>query len=354
MKDIGNVLRGAHVSINARNEEDIEEDAVLAKVAKSSVASFRRNDSNHVEEPTGPVGTNYTKIRPNQEIRTNVRDAFWQKQQEEEQRRKAEESTRLKLEREALERERKEREERETHNREKQIAEKMKTLGNKERPLTAAEEIRRLRITSVDQEDQDERASRAQRMQQERTAEARRLIKQRSVQAEEKQDSPPRPPVARSEQEPHRPSYQRQESPPQPEECWEPGIEEYERERELNAAVRNETTSASQAMQPPRAEPESEPSIPQANPEPDIAKNENLYDDAITQNPSLNTQQTAESEGLRAEALFDYEATEEGEISFNPGEIITNISKDYDGWWIGIGPKGDKGMFPSNYVKIID
>ena len=43
---------------------------------------------------------------------------------------------------------------------------------------------------------------------------------------------------------------------------------------------------------------------------------------------------------------------EEGEISFNPGEQITRIEQFDQGWWRGVAPNGQYGLFPSNYVKL--
>ena len=44
---------------------------------------------------------------------------------------------------------------------------------------------------------------------------------------------------------------------------------------------------------------------------------------------------------------------EEGEISFDPGDIITNITKIDEGWWQGTSPSGQYGLFPANYVEEI-
>lgn len=41
------------------------------------------------------------------------------------------------------------------------------------------------------------------------------------------------------------------------------------------------------------------------------------------------------------------------EISFDPGDIITNIDQIDEGWWQGFAPDGSYGMFPSNYVELI-
>ena len=57
------------------------------------------------------------------------------------------------------------------------------------------------------------------------------------------------------------------------------------------------------------------------------------------------------SDGVRVIALWDYQANESNEISFNPDEIITEVEKLHDGWWKGRAPNGQVGLFPSNFVK---
>lgn len=55
-----------------------------------------------------------------------------------------------------------------------------------------------------------------------------------------------------------------------------------------------------------------------------------------------------------ARALFDYEATEENEISFRSDEIIVDIDMSYDTWWYGRNERGDYGLFPGNFVETQD
>ena len=45
-------------------------------------------------------------------------------------------------------------------------------------------------------------------------------------------------------------------------------------------------------------------------------------------------------------------SAEENEISFDPDNIITNIEMIDEGWWLGTGPDGKHGMFPSNFVEL--
>merc|ERR550517_2055911 len=71
---------------------------------------------------------------------------------------------------------------------------------------------------------------------------------------------------------------------------------------------------------------------------------------ALPTSPSPNM----ESYGTCAVALYDYQATDETEISFDPGQIISHIDQIDPGWWQGLGPDGNYGLFPANYVEVID
>ena len=58
--------------------------------------------------------------------------------------------------------------------------------------------------------------------------------------------------------------------------------------------------------------------------------------------------------GLCAMALYDYQAADETEISFDPGQLVTHIDQIDPGWWQGLGPDGNYGLFPANYVEVVD
>ena len=47
-----------------------------------------------------------------------------------------------------------------------------------------------------------------------------------------------------------------------------------------------------------------------------------------------------DSYGTCAVALYDYQAADETEISFDPGQIISHIDQIDPGWWQGLGPDG--------------
>jgi len=63
---------------------------------------------------------------------------------------------------------------------------------------------------------------------------------------------------------------------------------------------------------------------------------------------------TAGEYGTCAVALYDYQAADDTEISFDPGQVVTHIDKIDPGWWQGLSPNGVYGLFPSNYVELID
>lgn len=58
--------------------------------------------------------------------------------------------------------------------------------------------------------------------------------------------------------------------------------------------------------------------------------------------------------GLRAVAEYDYEKAEDNEIDLREGEMVTNIDKVDEDWWMGTNAQGEQGLFPANYVNIVE
>ena len=50
--------------------------------------------------------------------------------------------------------------------------------------------------------------------------------------------------------------------------------------------------------------------------------------------------------------LFDI-LEDDNELTFDPGDTITNIQQVDEGWWTGVGPDGKEGLFPANYVELV-
>ena len=47
-----------------------------------------------------------------------------------------------------------------------------------------------------------------------------------------------------------------------------------------------------------------------------------------------------------------YFSADDTEITFDPGDLITDLEQIDSGWWQGRGPDGSFGMFPANYVEL--
>ncbi|XP_047228002.1 drebrin-like protein isoform X2 [Girardinichthys multiradiatus] len=129
LSSIANFLRGAHVTINARTEEDVEPETILTKVAKASGANYNfHKQQNYTDAPRGPVGSVYKKVNAMQEIQQTDKDNFWDKAQRDEEVRLKEESRRVEQERQKLEKERRELDEKQANERERRAKEKAQLI----------------------------------------------------------------------------------------------------------------------------------------------------------------------------------------------------------------------------------
>jgi hypothetical protein len=58
--------------------------------------------------------------------------------------------------------------------------------------------------------------------------------------------------------------------------------------------------------------------------------------------------------GKRALIQYDYEKAEDNEVELIEGEYVTNIEMVDEDWWMGTNSKGESGLFPSNYVELVE
>ncbi|XP_072005168.1 drebrin-like protein isoform X2 [Engystomops pustulosus] len=270
---MANFLKGAHVTVNARADEDVEPDSIMEKVAKASGANynFHKETSRGSDAPQGPVGSVYQKTNAMSEIKRVGKENFWAKAEKDEEERRLEEQKKANLERERLERERKEREQKEAEDRERRFKER-------------AGEIDAQRRVQLETEKKD------------RDAAAQRSVNAREMFLQKERSMPSAPPVGTQPEQEEEDLYQ------------EPAEEDNVYE------------------EPPQVQPE-----------------EAVYDTGID-----------EDRGLCARALYDYQAADDTEISFDPDQIITHIEMIDEGWWRGYGPDGHYGMFPANYVELLE
>ncbi|XP_005396741.1 PREDICTED: drebrin-like protein [Chinchilla lanigera] len=330
---MANFLKGAHVTINARAEEDVEPECIMEKVAKASGAnySFHRESSRFQDTgPQAPVGSVYQKTNAMSEIKRVGKDSFWAKAEKEEENRRLEEKRRAEEEQRRLEQERRERELQEAARREQRYQEQHSGAG----PQRTCEQPQE--VASRNREEREAAGLQA--------AHSREIFKQKERAMSTTSMSSAQPGKLKS------PFLQKQLTQPEMSLGREPAP----------AAAR------------PRADVCEEP-VPGSPPHRVQAEEEAVYEEppaqeTLYEEPPLVEQQGAGSQhidhylqgqglsgqGLCARALYDYQAADDTEISFDPENLITGIEVIDEGWWRGFGPDGHFGMFPANYVELIE
>uniref|UniRef100_A0A914CMP1 SH3 domain-containing protein n=1 Tax=Acrobeloides nanus TaxID=290746 RepID=A0A914CMP1_9BILA len=88
------------------------------------------------------------------------------------------------------------------------------------------------------------------------------------------------------------------------------------------------------------------PPDPQPNP---VSTSHPVYD-VPAPKPASKPKLAVKPRGPTVRALYEYDAQDTDELSFDTGQIIELVRKNESGWWQGrIGPRN--GLFPSNYVE---
>ncbi|KAL0979413.1 hypothetical protein UPYG_G00184760 [Umbra pygmaea] len=391
---MANFLKGAHVTINARAEEDVEPDAIMQKVAKASGANYSfHKESNKFRDagPQGPVGSVYQKTNAMSEIKRTNKDNFWAQAEKDEEKRRQEERCKADEERQKLEKDRKDREANEASLREKRDKERASAIDQQKKYQQQQEaESRDQEKQQWEEQEKDFQAAQKKGMKRgesvEKANEAASLISQRSMNPREmfKQremgmapstsdtDAPtghapasPQPGRLHSpflskqpcETSPPR-SPLRQASPlPAASACPVPIAEPIVDEPPQSECVgEQEATPVQEAV--PEEEWSDEVKVTAAPMQharaPDPAQN-NTYEEPTQQEENLYDAAVEEpaDRGVCARALYDYQAADDTEISFDPDDIITGIEMIDEGWWRGYGPGGHFGMFPANYVELV-
>jgi hypothetical protein len=58
--------------------------------------------------------------------------------------------------------------------------------------------------------------------------------------------------------------------------------------------------------------------------------------------------------GKRAIISYDYEKAEDNEVELREGEYVTDIDMVDEDWWMGTNVQGERGLFPANYVELVE
>ncbi|TIA86976.1 hypothetical protein E3P99_03464 [Wallemia hederae] len=70
--------------------------------------------------------------------------------------------------------------------------------------------------------------------------------------------------------------------------------------------------------------------------------------------PPMPSRPDTAARSQKAKVVYEYEATEDNEMDLEEDEIIHDIEQVDDGWWSGKGRNGREGLFPANYVELIE
>ncbi|GAB0094014.1 Drebrin-like protein [Sergentomyia squamirostris] len=362
-RDVANLLKGAHLTINARLEDDVDQERILQKLSLVGSAYSFKEPRQVDEQPRGPVGTVYTRVNPASEINPVERDKFWRREEEEEKRRVEVERERKRLEVVKVEEERRQREEREHTEREKRVV-----LPEKKSPATspAAEAANLIAAKSSQSDDLPMRTqTSAEQMRQQRNQEAKELIGSRVGQAKAifsqnttnvpvTKSSAPVKPARNSLSQRINSLNQQHELKDEPVLAESVAVKVPTNGQSIVQNVQDFITDDPEEDQfstikrsPHTKSVEQTPVEEEAKPLPTAAASDDSPkdDQAI---PDMMTDM-----GLRAVALYDYQAADETEINFDPGDVISHIDRIDEGWWQGLAPDGTYGLFPANYVEIL-
>ncbi|XP_008476634.1 drebrin-like protein [Diaphorina citri] len=287
LRHVQAMFKGAHITYNARTEEEVDEELISEKVARSSASTYSFVDRSQVtSEPNHPVSAQYTRIIPSKEINTIERDKFWAAEEEKEKLRQETERRKKEEEMRRLEEERINRE----------MAEMVKRDSEPEpvkpdTPLGPSEQI--VRENTVKQLSQQILQGNRQGPSELATTKPLDELHTRGP-SQQIQDNAVKEPVP-IQDDVNTPNEQVELGSPK-----ENGVESNVVPEEQNGVV-----------------------------------------------------ETEEDVGLQAQALYDYQAADDTEISFEPGDILTHIDQIDAGWWQGLAPDGTYGLFPANYVQLL-
>ncbi|XP_043263379.1 drebrin-like protein [Colletes gigas] len=368
IRDVEKLLKGAHITVTARSEDDVEVDFIMEKLARATASAYKFNEPRGENEGnTGPVGTTYRRVIPEQEINATERDQFWQKEEMEEKKRLEQERIKCAQERQRLEEEIRAREEKEALLREQQVTAKENSIARQKMAEQRAEEANNFLNQMAARQHYsndvyDSHKSRSEELRRQRSKETQQLIAQRTINARAVFEQNSAAGQMTSSQQQYAVKSSQVETAKKPlEESEQKEIPEtkIEEEEKIEANTTHNldavTNSVSIAPVAQNQHVESKATEPLEEPEePPVTKEVVTENELYSQMDGQYLYFDPNNEGMKARALYDYQAADDTEITFDPGDIITHIDAIDEGWWQGLGPDGTYGLFPANYVEVIE
>lgn len=366
LRDVEKFFSGANVTINARNEDEVDPQLIIDKVAKAgSVYSFKAPRGDNTG-PTGPIGSNYKRVNPIQEINATERDQFWMKEEIEEKKRVEDERSRRDTEKHKLEEEAKKREALEAKVRDEKTERRNSSIDLIKQAEKVAQDnkaqqemeqyIMDLNETKVNQSDvlRQQRNQEAQNLIAQRTIDARSIFEKNTSAGQIKKTTP---------EKPVRASILKAQQQKMEEEAKQEVVTTPPEVIQENKQIEEQSDDDSDQFATIKRSPKD---LDKKNSITSPVEQENAKNVINKQQePKIETvQQITEQQfvdevlygdlcdsGIQARALYDYQAADDTEISFDPGDLITHIELVDEGWWQGLSPDGVYGLFPANYVE---
>jgi drebrin-like protein len=356
--DITKLLKN-QLTITASNIDDLDEEVIQKKMSKIT-SSYNFQERAAPTDEKFSIGTNYSKVVPTKEINSTKRDEFWRKEEEVEKARVATETetkklANLKIEDERLKREQNEHAKREQLNKEpekKKLA-PAPVIVQPVSPVKAADKDETSRPRA--EEMRADRRKEAQELIGNRVNTAKAMFQQQAAQSTAPVPSgPPAKPIRKTiqkiEPEPvvEVPApVQEVEAPQAPAKVEIPEpitiptqVEDEDTESQFSTIKRSPKTPTTpdnkdNGFTDYAANHQENDNVQQIIEQPQqqqsVVVAPQQQQQVIEQQVGLPQDASPEAELLKAVALYDYQAVDETEISFDPGDVITHIDQIDEG-----------------------
>jgi hypothetical protein len=331
VNDIKEFVKKVNITVYARSEEDIDLNSINSEVSKLSASRDSKDSGSTMFEIPAPLTSSYTPVKPHTDIDLQEREKFWKEQQAEEEQRRREEIKKNEEKSKLFQMERKQLETKlhETH---LNSAKSPPSTPTSKPPPPSSQQQKKSALISGRTQMFEQRAQ--------ELADTRPVVKPKNFKYEVAVTKP----LGKSGNKENGTTTTASNS--------SGGTSVNGSTENIDfkstAEIRKQFAEGI-LISPTSSSPKSSISSASSpfNPPPSSQTNGNKND--MPSPPPLPTSPPPPTN--RVIALWDYQANEGNEISFDPDDIITDVEKVHDGWWKGRAPNGQIGLFPSNFVK---